>query len=220
MGRPVLLVDDDAGLASLLGLYLAGQDLDLAWVDRPARAREWLAEREPAIVLLDVMLPGQDGFAFCEELRAGGSRVPILMLTGRGDGHDRIRGLRAGADDYLPKPFDPEELVARIEAILRRVPVPRPGDGLDRNACALRLGDRVVPLTPTEFRILEQLTAHPGQVRSRTHLLEGLDEAGTLEAFERAIDIHVSRLRAKIEVDPRRPRHLVTVRGIGYRWDA
>jgi DNA-binding response OmpR family regulator len=139
------------------------------------------------------------------------------MLTARGADDDRIAGLQEGADDYLPKPFNPRELLARVEAVLRRGPARPVGQGLDPDQRRLRLDGREVTLTPNEYRLLEAMLARPGRAFTREQLLELSDDA--LESFDRAIDIHMSRLRAKLEADPRRPRHLITVRGVGYRWE-
>jgi len=217
--RKLLLIDDDRELAQLLQDFLAQQGYVVDWADRPSRGLERLAAH-PELVLLDVMLPEQDGFAVCEQLRKAGQSVPVIMLTAKGDDLDRIKGLRLGADDYLPKPFNPFELLARIEAVLRRVPpAETPGQGLDRDNRSLWLGDRQIPLTPTEFKLLEAMSAAAGRVFTRDQLLDLLDEAGATDSFDRSIDIHVSRLRGKIEENPKQPRHLLTVRGLGYRFE-
>lgn len=217
----LLLIDDDHDLAELLGDFVARHGYAMAWADRPSAGLAAMAARRPDLVLLDVMLPERDGFAVCRELRAKGDATPVIMLTARGDDLDRIRGLQIGADDYLPKPFNPVELLARVEAVLRRARpgAAPPGRGLDPDKRLMRLAGREAALTPSEYRLLEALTAQPGRAFTRDQLLALLDEAGATEAFDRAIDIHVSRLRAKLEEDPRQPRHLVTVRGLGYRWE-
>jgi len=218
MSRKLLLIDDDADLADLLREFLRRNAYAMTWADRPSRGWEELAAGTD-LVLLDVMLPEYDGFEFCRRLREQGHRVPVIMLTARGDDLDRIHGLRTGADDYLPKPFNPVELLARVEAVLRRMPVALPtGSRLDPDRRVLVLADREIGLTPTEFKLLEALMAVPGRAFSRSRLLELLDEAGESDSFDRAIDIHVSRLRGKLEPDPKQPRHLLTVRGLGYRW--
>jgi DNA-binding response OmpR family regulator len=218
MTRKLLLIDDDRDLAQLLTDFVGRQGYELLWADRPSAGFNHLEDR-PDLILLDVMLPEMDGFAVCTELRSRGVATPIIMLTARGDDMDRIQGLRLGADDYLPKPFNPLELLARVEAVLRRVPPEeRPENGLDADTRALRLEGREVPLTPTEYKLLEAMTASPGRAFTRDQLLDLLDEAGAVEAFDRAIDIHISRLRAKVEEDPKQPRHLQTVRGVGYRF--
>ncbi|MBM3268105.1 MAG: response regulator transcription factor [Candidatus Sericytochromatia bacterium] len=219
--RKLLLIDDDRDLARLLGDFVRLHGFELIWADRPSAGVSRLADA-PDLLLLDVMLPERDGFEVCRELRASGVQTPVIMLTARGDDLDRIRGLNLGADDYLPKPFNPVELIARVEAVLRRAArpdQPRKGQGLDPDTRAFRLGDREVPLTPSEYRIMQALTGSPGRAFTRDQLLDLLDDAGAIDAFDRAIDIHVSRLRSKIEPEPRRPRHLLTVRGVGYRFE-
>lgn len=228
MAQKLLLIDDDRDLARLLGDYVGLHGYELIWADRPSVGMELLA-KNPDLLLLDVMLPERDGFEVCRALRQTGAEVPIIMLTARGDDLDRIKGLVLGADDYLPKPFNPDELVARVAAVLRRTRVtstsgPGPPSlimgtlGLDPDLRTMRVGDREVPLTPSEFRIMDALVGAPGRAYTRDQLLGVLDTAGVTEAFDRAIDIHISRLRAKMEPDPRNPRHLLTVRGHGYRF--
>jgi DNA-binding response OmpR family regulator len=216
----LLLIDDDADLADLLQDYLGRQGYEVLWADRPSAGRNLLRAQAPRLLLLDVMLPEQDGFAVLQDLRQGGSDVPVIMLTAKGDDIDRIRGLRAGADDYLPKPFNPKELLARIEAVLRRSGQP-PGQGirLDAEQRHLVMPDRLVSLTPTEYKLLERLMNPPGIVLSRAQLLDALDETGASDSFDRSIDLHISRLRQKVELDPKHPRHLLTVWGIGYRFE-
>jgi DNA-binding response OmpR family regulator len=220
--RRLLLIDDDQDLAELLRDFLARHGYMLDWADRPSVGMQRL-EAHPDLVLLDIMLPEADGFEVCRRIRASGSVVPVIMLTARGDDADRIRGLRGGADDYLPKPFNPLELLARIEAVLRRIPPAPPAEpsakGLDPDRRTLWLDGREVPLTPSEYRIMEAMVAQPGRAFTRDQLLELMDEAGAVDSFDRAIDIHVSRLRAKLEDDPKQPKHLLTVRGVGYRFE-
>jgi DNA-binding response OmpR family regulator len=221
MARTLLLIDDDRDLATLLGAFVARHGYSLEWADRPSTGLARLASQQlvrPELLLLDVMLPEQDGFAVCAGLRAQGDATPVIMLTARGDDLDRIRGLQTGADDYLAKPFNPLELVARVEAVLRRSPPVKPLSQLDPDARTLTLAGRAVPLTPSEYRLLEAMTQAPGQVFSRDRLLDLLDEAGATDSFDRAIDIHISRLRLKLETDPRQPKHMLTVRGVGYRF--
>ncbi|MBC7543989.1 MAG: response regulator transcription factor [Candidatus Sericytochromatia bacterium] len=217
----LLLIVDDADLATLLRDYLQRHGFKLSWADRPSAGMRLLAEDDPRLVLLDVMLPEKDGFAVCRDLRASGATVPIIMLTARGDDDDRIQGLQLGADDYLPKPFNPKELLARIHAVLRRTtPTQAPAQvvRLDGDTRTVILQDRTVSLTPTEYKLLERLLDPPGTVSTRAQLLDTLDEAGASDSFDRAIDLHISRLRHKLEPDPRHPRHLLTVWGVGYRF--
>ncbi|MEB3298337.1 MAG: response regulator transcription factor [Candidatus Sericytochromatia bacterium] len=222
--RRLWVVDDDPDLAGLLSTFLErhGYVVEIRGSGEGLEDAVAAGPDGPDMVLLDVMLPGRDGFALCRALRERGLGVPILMLTGRGDDTDRIKGLRLGADDYLPKPFNPQELLARIEAVLRRTtsPVPEPsrGDRYDADERTLWLGGEGHALTPTEARMIEVMTASPGRTFTRDQLLDALDVAGAHESFDRAIDVQVSRLRAKIEKDPRRPQHLHTVRGLGYRF--
>jgi DNA-binding response OmpR family regulator len=215
----LLLIDDDADLAGLLQDYLGRQGYDVRWADRPSAGRAAMQAQSPRLLLLDVMLPEQDGFTVLQDLRAAGNNLPVIMLTAKGDDDDRIRGLQSGADDYLPKPFNPKELLARIEAVLRRVASPQaPGAHLDPDLRTLVLPDRQVSLTPTEYKLLDRLLDPPGIVLSRSQLLDALDETGASDSFDRAIDLHISRLRQKLEIDPKHPRHLLTVWGIGYRF--
>jgi DNA-binding response OmpR family regulator len=223
MAERVLMIDDDAALARLVADFLRpfGYDVRTAV---SAREGEAALAREPfAAVLLDVMLPDGDGFEVCRRIRAA-SDVPVLMLTARGRDEDRIVGLELGADDYLPKPFNPRELAARLRAVLRRrrgaanpaAPPLRFGRlEIDRDARAVRVDGEPRVLTAYQFDLLLALAESAGRVLGREALMEraGRD---TAEAFDRSIDVHVSRIRAAIEDDPRRPRRLLTVRGAGY----
>jgi DNA-binding response OmpR family regulator len=222
MSERVLIVDDDLRLASMVAEYLAERGLS---VDHRKDARSgFLAARDGAydIVILDVMLPDGDGFDLCRRLRAV-SQVPILMLTARGDDTDRIVGLELGADDYLPKPFNPRELLARLKAILRRnaptatnTQTLRFGElSIDRSAREARLGERPCELTSHQFELLLALAERKGRVLTREQLMEVVRGA-ELEAFDRSIDVHVSRIRAAIEKDPKHPRYIKTVRSVGY----
>ena len=187
----------------------------------------WLSRNEsPDLVVLDLMLPGRPGEEVCRELRSI-SDVPILMVTAKSDEEHRLAGLEMGADDYLVKPFSPRELVARVRAVLRRTAgnggplrdrlvIDRGRVEIDFARCAVRCGGAEVPLTPTEFRLLEALARHPGRVYSRSELVERLNRDGDL-VLERTVDSHVKNLRKKIEDDPRDPRCLETVFGLGYR---
>ena len=218
--RKLLLIDDDRTLAMLLKSVLSEHGFELDWADRPSAGLPKLADR-PELLLLDVMMPEQDGFEVCRQLRERGEETPIIMLTGRGDDMDRIKGLNLGADDYLPKPFNHLELLARIGAVLRRRPAPEASAStsrLDHERRTLWLDGREIGLTAAEYRLLRAMTETPGRVFSRAELLDSLDEAGAAESFDRAIDSHLSRLRNKVEADPRNPRHLHTVRGMGYKF--
>lgn len=220
----VLLVEDDARLASLTAEYLRGHGLRVVVAGDGARALEEARRVRFDAVLLDLMLPGRPGLEVCRELR-GFSDVPILILTARGEEADRVLGLELGADDYLSKPFAPRELLARLRAQVRRArgqagPAARPvtvGElALDPGALRATLGGRELDLTAYEFRLLHALAERAGRVLSRERLLE-LARGSAEEAFDRSIDVHVSRLRAKLGDDPRHPRLLKTVRGAGYQ---
>lgn len=220
----ILVVDDDARLRGLLSRYLAEQGFRITVAGDAAEARTRLGFVHPDLMVLDVMMPGESGLDLIAALHAGGSFVPpVLLLTARGAPEDRIAGFRAGADDYLPKPFEPEELLLRIRALLRRAapaapetpagPLPLGALVFDREREELLQGDRVVRLTGGELALLGALAKRPNEVLSREDIAAtlGMDEAG-----ERAIDVQMTRLRRKIEVDPREPRFLHTVRGRGY----
>jgi DNA-binding response OmpR family regulator len=221
MPERLLMIDDDAALAALVRDYL----MPLGYEVHPAlTGAEGLRRLDEgwAAVLLDVMLPDLDGFELCRRIRAA-SDVPVLMLTARGQDEDRIVGLELGADDYLPKPFNPRELLARLRAVLRRGRPQARGRPplrfgrleIDRDARLVRVDGEPRPLTSYQFDLLTVLAESAGRVLGRETLMERAGhDAG--EAFDRSIDVHVSRIRAAIEDDPKRPRRLVTVRGAGY----
>ncbi len=222
MSGRVLVVDDDERIRSLLAEYLGTRGFEVDTASDGAVGLEALRARVPDLVVLDVMMPGKDGFEVVRELRAF-SRVPVIMLTARGDDLDRIVGLELGADDYLAKPFNPRELLARIQAVLRRA---RPAEAIDE---PLRVGalivdpDRrvvtlegeAVELTTTEFDILRALVANAGRVIPRERLMETA-RGEAWAAFERSADVHISHLRKKLGDDPKEPRFIKTVRGVGY----
>ncbi|SIR10593.1 DNA-binding response regulator, OmpR family, contains REC and winged-helix (wHTH) domain [Paracoccus thiocyanatus] len=221
MPEHLLIIDDDTRLAAMLRDYLSANGYG---VQTAASATAGLAElaRNPAdAVVLDVMLPDLDGFEVLKRIRAG-SDVPILMLTAKGDETDRIVGLEIGADDYLPKPFNPRELLARLRAILRRRGAPAPSGVLrfgrleiDPGSRMARLGGQPCDITGHQFDILLALAESAGRILSREQLLDRV-KGIEADAFDRSIDVHVSRIRAAIEDDPRHPRRIVTVRGAGY----
>ena len=221
MSERILLIDDDAALAALVRDYLRPFGYEVAAAGTAAEGLRRLTEGFSA-VLLDVMLPDRDGFEVCRLIRAA-SDVPVLMLTARGEDEDRIVGLEIGADDYLPKPFNPRELVARLRAVLRRRQAAAKGPSLlrfgrleiDRDARVVRVDGEVRPLTGYQFDLLAVLAESAGRVLGRETLMERAGHAAS-EAFDRSIDVHVSRIRSAIEDDPRRPRRLLTVRGAGY----
>jgi len=218
----ILLIEDDPRLAGLVSEYLgeAGFQVSTAATGRAGLDR---IGREPYdAVVLDLMLPDIDGLEVCRQLRATSSEVPVLMLTARGDTMDRVVGLEIGADDYMPKPFEPRELLARLRAILRRRPSARGSDVLrfgrleiDRGARAVRVDGTERSLTSHQFTLLAALAEKAGRVLSRDALMD-LVKGEMLEAFDRSIDVHVSRIRAAIEDDPKKPRRILTVRGAGY----
>ena len=215
------MVEDDERLAALVAEYLAPHGLEVTVAGTAAHGLDLARSRAFDAVLLDVMLPDQDGFEVCRLLRAA-SDVPIVMLTARGDDTDRIVGLELGADDYLPKPFNPRELLARVRAILRRRQ-DAPGRKvlrfgrleIDRDRRQVRLDGRERPLTSHQFDLLLALAESAGRVLSREALMQRV-RGESLEAFDRSIDVHVSRIRAAIEDDPREPKRIGTVRGVGY----
>jgi DNA-binding response OmpR family regulator len=223
MAERILLIDDDTRLSAMLAEYLGARGLEAV---ARADAASGLAELERghfAALVLDVMLPDGDGFEVCRTVRAR-SDVPILMLTARGDEEDRIVGLELGADDYLPKPFNPRELLARLRAILRRKSHSSARRGaalrfgrleIDHDARVVRVDGEERALTAHQFELLVALAENAGRVLSRDALMN-LVRGESLEAFDRSIDVHVSRIRAAIEDDPKHPRRLLTLRGAGY----
>jgi two-component system phosphate regulon response regulator OmpR len=222
-GAHVLVVDDDARLRALLSRYLAEQGFRVTTASHAAEARDQMRSMQPDLLVLDVMMPGETGLSLTQTLRAGRSELPVLLLTARGAPEDRIAGFEAGADDYLGKPFEPYELVLRLRAMLRRVVPPAPAVPagpvrlgrleFDVERAELSGAEGVIHLTGGESALLQALARRPGEVLSREWIAEtlGMDETG-----ERAIDVQVTRLRRKIEADPREPRFLHTVRGRGY----
>lgn len=225
----ILVVDDDARLRELLNRYLSEQGYAVRVVADAVDMNRYLARERYDLMILDLMLPGEDGLSICRRLRGGGETLPIIMLTAKGDDVDRIVGLELGADDYLPKPFNPRELVARIQAVLRRQP-PLAPPGAPGNAAQiiefgefrLSLGTRTLtrngddqPLTTGEFALLKVLVEHPRTPMSRDKLME-LARGREFGAFDRSIDVQISRLRKIIEPDPARPAFIQTVWGFGY----
>jgi len=217
----LLIIDDDARLAAMVSDYLTAAGFV---VERRFTGREGLAALDGAAfdaVILDVMLPDIDGFEVCRTIRTR-AETPILMLTARGEEMDRIVGLEIGADDYLAKPFSPRELQARIRAILRRSRAPAAGAALrfgrlaiDRESRTVRVDGEEKILTSHQFDLLAALADNAGRVLNRERLLD-LVKGEELDAFDRSIDVHISRIRAAIEDDPKRPRRIITVRGAGY----
>jgi DNA-binding response OmpR family regulator len=217
----VLLVEDDARLASMVSDYLGEAGFRTTRAATGAAAMQLVASESFDAMILDLMLPDADGLDLCRSLRAK-SDLPVLMLTARGDPLDRVVGLEIGADDYLPKPFEPRELLARLRAILRRRVAPDPSQVLrfgrleiDRGAREVRLDGQRKTVTGHQFALLVALAERAGRVLSREALMD-LTRGAELEDFDRSIDVHISRLRAAIEDDPKHPRRILTLRGAGY----
>jgi two-component system, OmpR family, phosphate regulon response regulator OmpR len=221
----ILLIEDDSRLAGMVQEYLGKAGYHVIHAENGARGLALHAREAVDVVILDLMLPDGDGLDICRQIRAR-SDSPILMLTARGDPMDRVVGLEMGADDYLPKPFEPRELLARLRAILRRGRTKsgaRPSPDvlrhgrleIDRGAREVRLDGAPRPLTGYQFSLLLALAEHAGRVMSRDALMDAV-KGEQLEAFDRSIDVHVSRIRAAIEDDPKRPRRIITMRGTGY----
>jgi DNA-binding response OmpR family regulator len=221
VGEHVLLIEDDSRLADMVSEYLGKAGFHVIHAENGTRGLA-LHGREPVdVIVLDLMLPDSDGLDICRQIRAR-SDSPILMLTARGDPMDRVVGLEMGADDYLPKPFEPRELLARLRAILRRTRAGSKPDVLrygrleiDRGARKVRLDGTPRPLTGYQFALLLALAEHAGRVMSRDALMDAV-KGEQFEAFDRSIEVHVSRIRAAIEDDPKKPRRVITVRGSGY----
>lgn len=221
MAESILVIDDDERLATMLKEYLeqAGYGVDTAGTGTEGLLKH--REEQHSAIVLDLMLPDADGLDICKQLRAN-SEIPVLMLTAKGDPMDRIIGLEIGADDYLPKPFEPRELLARLKAILRR------GSSggksviahfgrleIDRDAMEARLDGERCDLTVYQFQLLDVLSKGAGRVLTRDFIMNQL-QGNDLEAFDRSIDVHISRIRSEIEDDPKHPKRVITVRGVGY----
>jgi DNA-binding response OmpR family regulator len=225
MSQRLLLIDDDQRLTDMLGEYLRRQGYEVTTAGSLALGRQLLERGAPDALVLDLMLPDGDGLDFTRELRGEPRtrRLPLLMLTARGEPTERIVGLEIGADDYLGKPFEPRELLARIKALLRRAaPDPTNDEVLvfgrlevDLGARQARLDGQACDLTSHQFELLTVLAKSPGRVLSRDQIMDAL-KGHPLEAFDRSIDVHISRIRALIEDDPKAPKRVLTVRGAGY----
>jgi len=224
--KTILIVEDDHKTSSLVALYLEKEGFKTVIADDGLAAIEIVKRLQPDFVILDLMLPGMDGWEVCRHIRRT-SDVPIIMLTAREDEVDRISGLTLGADDYVTKPFSPRELVARVKAILRRTRFQTRDEQTVFSAAGLVLdtakiqvtlhGERI-PLTPHEYKLLEALMSGRGKVLSRQKLLEYLYPNDEAIVIDRVVDVHIGKLRQKIHEDPARPRFILTVRGIGYRF--
>ena len=226
MDPHLLIVDDDERIRSLLQQFLVQSDYLVSTAEDAEQARTLLSAIEFDLIILDVMMPGQDGISFTAELRTLQNNTPILLLTARGETEDRIKGLEAGADDYLPKPFEPKELLLRINAILRRMPDLKEDQMMPKTLSLGHLkydvarnelweGENQIRLTTTESQLMKIFTSALGEPISRVDLVTSLGR-DVSSAQDRAIDVQITRLRRKIEVNPGRPRYLQTVRGAGY----
>ena len=227
MTQQLLMIEDDARLALMVGEYLRQSGFGFAHAGEGALGLRALQEQGPDLVILDLMLPDMDGLEVCRRIRGSSgalARTPVLMLTAKGDPMDRIIGLEVGADDYLPKPFEPRELLARIRAILRRGSEAAPAASrilqfgtllIDRDARSVRVGDAVCDLTSYQFDLLLALAERAGRVLTRDQIMEAV-RGREMEAFDRSIDVHMGRIRAAIEADPKDPKRILTVRGVGY----
>ena len=225
----IIVVDDDARLRELLNRYLHEQGFSVRAVADGNDMNRWLARGRYDLMVLDLMMPGEDGLSICRRLRGLGEKIPIIMLTAKGDDVDRIVGLEVGADDYLAKPFNPRELVARIQAVLRRVPEPPPPGAptadlkvitfgafsFNLAARSLTRNGENLALTTGEYSLLKVLVQHPRTSLSRDKLME-LARGREFGAFDRSIDVQISRLRKLIEADPAKPAYIQTVWGFGY----
>jgi len=227
MGATILIVEDEFAVARGIQYALGQEGYTVAVARSGEEGLEFALAQAPDLIVLDVRLPGIDGFEVLRRLRAGGSRAPILVLTARDDEVDKVIGLELGADDYLTKPFGLRELMSRIKALLRRAygdladaaggRVIRFDDlVIDLERRRVQRGDRRISLTPTEFELLRHLASRPGRVYTRSELLELLRDYEALDQDEKTINVHVSHLRDKIEDDPSSPRFVQTVRGVGY----
>ncbi len=224
----VLIVEDDKKTASLVALYLEREGFHTIIAHDGQKGLQMAKDHEPVFVILDLMLPKMDGWDVCRELRRR-SDVPILMLTARGEEIDRVSGLTMGADDYMVKPFSPRELTARVKAILRRTGQTE-RSGREKNTLVhenmvmdltkrrLTIEQRQVSLTPHEYALLKALMSSPGKAFTRDELLDRIYPAGDATVIDRVVDVHIGKLRQKIEHDPSHPRYILTARGIGYRF--
>jgi DNA-binding response OmpR family regulator len=223
----VLMIDDDTRLAEMVGEYVRGNDFVFQHAVDGLSGLQVMMQTPPDLVILDLMMPGLDGLEVCRRIRAlpnEAAHTPVLMLTGKGDAMDRIIGLELGADDYLAKPFEPRELLARMRAILRRG-----NDGgakagkrmrfgsleIDRDARSVTLAGNALELTSYQFDLLIALAERAGKVLTRDQIMEAV-RGRELDAFDRSIDVHMGRIRAAIEVDAKEPKRIITVRGVGY----
>lgn len=224
----LLMIEDDARLAGMVGEYLTNSGFEVAHAGEGQAGLLHLQDKPVDLVILDLMLPDIDGLEVCRRIRAlpgDAARVPVLMLTAKGDPMDRIVGLELGADDYLPKPFEPRELLARVRAVLRRrapegsapthAPLRFGSLEIDRDARTVTVGGQLADLTSYQFDLLVTLAERAGRVLTREQIMEAV-RGREMEAFDRSIDVHMGRIRAAIEQDVKNPKRIVTVRGVGY----
>jgi DNA-binding response OmpR family regulator len=224
--RCVLVIEDDPNTANLVVLYLEKEGIKALQANDGVKGLALAQRHRPDLVVLDIMLPKMDGWEVCRQLRKT-SEVPVIMLTARGEEIDRVSGLTLGADDYVVKPFSPRELVARVKAVLRRTASPEiphhrilsiGGVVLDLDKRRLSVKDRPVDLTPHEYALLKALMSAPGRTYTRDELLDRLYPQGEAVVIDRVVDVHIGKLRHKIELNPSKPQYIYTVRGIGYRF--
>jgi two-component system phosphate regulon response regulator OmpR len=227
MTKKILIIDDDIKLIELLSEYLGGNQFDVSYILDGLNAVSKIESLAPDLIILDYMMPGKDGLEVLRDIRAT-YELPVIMLTARGDETDRIVGLELGADDYLPKPFNPRELLARIKAVLRRN-VTSSLQSFTNKDLVIQVGDiilnkathtieangNIIDLSTTEFKILEVLMKNPNRVLSRDQIMN-MAQGKDFMAFDRSIDIHISKLRSKIETDPSSPKRIKTIWGTGY----
>jgi len=224
--KTVLVIEDDRNTANLIALYLKRDGFQALLAADGESGLAMAARHRPDLIILDLMLPKVDGWEVCRRLRRR-SEIPVIMLTARGEEVDRVAGLTLGADDYMVKPFSPRELVARVKAVLRRAPRSEPGRSpqlshadvvLDLDKRRLSVSGRSVALTPHEFALLEALMSAPGRIFTRDELLGRIYPKGEAVVIDRVVDVHIGKLRQKIEPDPSAPARILTVRGVGYRF--
>ena len=224
--QQLLMIEDDSRLATMVGEYLRQSGYGFAHAADAASGLDALQSTPPDLVILDLMLPDMDGLEVCRRIKASNPTTAVLMLTAKGDPMDRIVGLEIGADDYLPKPFEPRELLARIRAVLRRGGEAAASLGahktmrfgsleIDRDARSVMIGGKPSELTSYQFDLLVALAERPGRVLTRDQIMEAV-RGRELEAFDRSIDVHMGRIRNAIEVDAKDPKRILTVRGVGY----
>ena len=230
-GEHILIVEDERAVARGLEYGLKAEGFAVSWAETGRQGLELARRADPHLILLDIRLPDISGFDVCRQLRAEGRRIPILMLTARDEEVDKVLGLELGADDYVVKPFGLRELTSRIRALLRRAYGGLSGAAnapdklrfgeveIDLERLLVRRQGRLVNLTPTEFRLLRYMVAHPGRPTSRQALIEAVWGYDSEIGYDRTVDVHVRHLRQKLEPDPAQPRYLITVRGVGYKFE-